>query len=250
MNESAAAPPPTRLSRKESQEETRQRLITSAVELFARNGVTATSLNAVAEHAGYSRGAVHGNFTDKNELAAAVVQSIVADLGPTLTEVLASKQSSRGRLAAYITRYLDYCRRNPAKAGAIIAVSAHISRSDTGHYGEAAEASAGDLVALFNEGQRRGEMRAFDTHIMAMSLRAVLDTSAARLVGQRSRDRNTGDEAVANVGRKLTAELIALFDQTTRAEASNTSNAFAAVDDSDVSDASDLGAGITNAEKS
>jgi hypothetical protein len=34
------------------------------------------------ERAGFSRGAVHGNFADKDELAAAVVQFVVADLGP------------------------------------------------------------------------------------------------------------------------------------------------------------------------
>src|SRR5699024_405092 len=69
--------PTPRLTRRESQELTRRRLVESAAELFAARGVRGTSLIAVAEQAGFSRGAVHGNFSDKDELAAAVVQFLV-----------------------------------------------------------------------------------------------------------------------------------------------------------------------------
>ena len=194
--------PTPRLTRRESQELTRQRLIESAAMLFAGQGVRATSLIAVAENAGFSRGAVHGNFSDKDELAAAVVQFVVEDLGPELEGTLNSPGSANDRLAAYISAHIDYCRREPVRAAAIIAAVGYLSRAAAAapSYGERAIESVADLVALFEDGRRRGEMRDFDPITMALSLRSVLDT------------------AVPAHPRIEAGEIIALFDHATRAE--------------------------------
>ncbi|MFG3341270.1 TetR/AcrR family transcriptional regulator [Glycomyces sp. NPDC048151] len=195
---------PPRMTRKESQEATRERLVASAIELFARSGVAATSLNAVAEHAGFSRGAVHGNYSGKDELAAAVAAAVVGALGPELQRTLAAPVPAGERLAAYIRAFLEFCSRHPDHAGALIAVVAYYARADHRHYGDRAEDSLADLVDLFEDGQRRGEMRAFDAHTMAFALRTVLDSAAARM-----RDG-------AGVP---TEEIVALFAAATRKEA-------------------------------
>ncbi|ONM45928.1 TetR/AcrR family transcriptional regulator [Nocardia donostiensis] len=57
-----------RLSREESRQQTRDRLLGAAAELFAERGVNGTSVEQIAERAGYSRGAFYGNFADKHEL--------------------------------------------------------------------------------------------------------------------------------------------------------------------------------------
>ncbi|MCP2258833.1 transcriptional regulator, TetR family [Streptoalloteichus tenebrarius] len=57
-----------RLSREESREQTRERLLTAAAELFAERGVNGTSVEQIAERAGYTRGAFYGNFEDKHHL--------------------------------------------------------------------------------------------------------------------------------------------------------------------------------------
>ncbi len=62
-----------RLSRKESQEQTRQRLLEAAVTVFAKKGFSRARLDEVAEHAGYSKGAVYSNFKSKEDLALAVL---------------------------------------------------------------------------------------------------------------------------------------------------------------------------------
>ncbi|WP_243900786.1 TetR/AcrR family transcriptional regulator [Glycomyces niveus] len=196
----------TRLTRKESQEATRHRLIASAIESFAQDGVAATSLNAVAERAGYSRGAVHGNFDGKDALAAAVAESVVGALGPELQRVLAVPEPSGDRLAAYIRTFLRYCTDHPHAVGALIAVVEYFGRLDPQHYGERAAAALEDLVGLFEDGQRRGEMRAFDARIMAFAVRTVLDNAALQLSGGRA------DAA------ELTTEITALFANATREE--------------------------------
>ncbi|SHF12847.1 TetR/AcrR family transcriptional regulator [Streptoalloteichus hindustanus] len=57
-----------RLSREESREQTRERLLTAAAELFAERGVNGASVEQIAERAGYTRGAFYGNFEDKHHL--------------------------------------------------------------------------------------------------------------------------------------------------------------------------------------
>lgn len=57
-----------RLSREQSRQQTRERLLTSAAELFAECGVNGTSVEQIAERAGYSRGAFYSNFADKHEI--------------------------------------------------------------------------------------------------------------------------------------------------------------------------------------
>ncbi|KAA2265716.1 TetR/AcrR family transcriptional regulator [Solihabitans fulvus] len=66
--------PPRRLSRAESREQTRERLLTAAAELFAEQGVSGASVEQIAERAGYSRGAFYGNFDDKHELVLALLR--------------------------------------------------------------------------------------------------------------------------------------------------------------------------------
>ncbi len=68
--------PPTRLSRAESQAQTRTRLVATARAMFLREGYSSTSLERVAEEAGYSKGAVYSNFAGKDDLCLAVLDSI------------------------------------------------------------------------------------------------------------------------------------------------------------------------------
>src|SRR5699024_8686144 len=149
----------------------------------------------------------------------AVVEFVVEDLGPALGRALVSPGSTNERLAAYISTHIDYCRAEPTRAAAIIAAVGYLSRpaaatasQDQPHgsqepsasqrqaYGQRSADSVGDLVALFEEGQRSGQMRSFDPTTMALSLRSVLDAAVPT---------HPGIEA---------HEIIALFDHATRAE--------------------------------
>jgi AcrR family transcriptional regulator len=62
-----------RLSREESRQQTRERLLDAAAEVFNRLGYHGASLEAVAEAAGYTKGAVYSNFATKGELFAALL---------------------------------------------------------------------------------------------------------------------------------------------------------------------------------
>lgn len=68
----------SRLTRPESQARTRDQLLETAEQLFLEHGFFATSLDKVAEAAGYSKGAVYSNFANKHELCLAVLDRIHA----------------------------------------------------------------------------------------------------------------------------------------------------------------------------
>jgi AcrR family transcriptional regulator len=57
-----------RLRRQESQAQTRARLLQAAGRVFAQHGYAGASVDAVAEEAGYSKGAVYSNFESKEDI--------------------------------------------------------------------------------------------------------------------------------------------------------------------------------------
>jgi AcrR family transcriptional regulator len=90
------------MTRAESQARTRAQLITTATEMFLRDGYVTTSLEKVAEAAGFTRGAVYSNFRNKDELCMVVLDEIRAQraveiasmfVAPSLDEVLAQFES-------------------------------------------------------------------------------------------------------------------------------------------------------------
>ena len=72
---SDAQPVRKRLTRQESQARTRALLLEVATQEFLAHGYTGTSLERIAELAGFSKGAVYGNFAGKEELCLAVLQT-------------------------------------------------------------------------------------------------------------------------------------------------------------------------------
>jgi AcrR family transcriptional regulator len=80
----------TRLTRAESQARTRAQLLRTARELFLRDGYLATSLDKVAEEAGFSKGAVYSNFRRKDQLCLAVLDEIRAERAAEVAGLLAA----------------------------------------------------------------------------------------------------------------------------------------------------------------
>lgn len=91
----------TRISRAESQARTRQQLVEVASELFLRDGYFATSIERVAETAGFSKGAVYSNFRTKDELCLAVIDQIRADQVSRIAAALTSAAEPADRIAAF-----------------------------------------------------------------------------------------------------------------------------------------------------
>lgn len=57
-----------RLTREDSRERTAQRLLAAARKLIAKRGLSGTTLDEIAEDAGYTRGAFYSSFSSKGDL--------------------------------------------------------------------------------------------------------------------------------------------------------------------------------------
>lgn len=78
-----------RMSRAESQAQTRSQLVATARQMFFDDGYHPTSLEKVADTAGYSKGAVYSNFRNKDELCTAVLDEVRAERFAEAIELVA-----------------------------------------------------------------------------------------------------------------------------------------------------------------
>ena len=78
-----------RKTRAEAQAETRAQLLKTARQLFFEDGYHPTSLEKVADAAGYSKGAVYSNFRNKDELCTAVLDEVRAERLGEVLEIFA-----------------------------------------------------------------------------------------------------------------------------------------------------------------
>ncbi|MGE4427598.1 MAG: TetR/AcrR family transcriptional regulator [Solirubrobacteraceae bacterium] len=74
-----SAPSTGRLTRKQQQERTRALLLRSAFELVSSHGMHGTSIAAVAEEAGFTKGAFYANFASKDELLMTMLEERFAE---------------------------------------------------------------------------------------------------------------------------------------------------------------------------
>ncbi len=88
-------------TRAERQAQTRERLVEVARELFLADGYNATSLDKVAVAAGFSKGAVYSNFSGKEELCMAVLDTIHEEQIAGVVEAFTSDTDLDGRIDAF-----------------------------------------------------------------------------------------------------------------------------------------------------
>jgi AcrR family transcriptional regulator len=77
LSDEPAAQTGRRLTREEARQRTRERLLDAAADVFKRLGYHGASLEAVAEAAGYTKGAVYSNFDTKADLFMALLDRYV-----------------------------------------------------------------------------------------------------------------------------------------------------------------------------
>jgi AcrR family transcriptional regulator len=88
-----------RVTRAESKQRTRQRLLAQAQRLFRERGYAATSLEQIAEAAEVTKGAIYGHFTSKEDLMLSVLEAVpVPDYSASLND---QSRPLRERLAAF-----------------------------------------------------------------------------------------------------------------------------------------------------
>jgi AcrR family transcriptional regulator len=119
----------SRLSRAESQARTRERLVATATRAFLRDGYLATSLDKVADEAGYSKGAVYSNFRNKTQLCLAVLDGIRAQQTERIAQAMGGPSSLEERLDAFHA-WADATIGDPAWTGLEFEFATHVRKDD------------------------------------------------------------------------------------------------------------------------
>ena len=83
-----------RMTRAESQAQTRTQLVKTARQLFFDDGYHPTSLEKVADAAGFSKGAVYSNFRNKDELCIAVLDEVRGERLGEILEIMAKPDTA------------------------------------------------------------------------------------------------------------------------------------------------------------
>lgn len=117
-----------RLTRAESQERTRALIVDAAAQLFLEKGFTVTSLEQVGEAAGFTRGAVYSNFTDKTAMGIAVVDELYRREEVNLLATVDS--GPRERVFDLLSEWADATIGNPSWIRLELELAAHSAHND------------------------------------------------------------------------------------------------------------------------
>ncbi|GGG14957.1 TetR family transcriptional regulator [Rhodococcoides trifolii] len=157
----------------------RAQLVDAAIHALADLGAEQASLVRIAERAGVSRGVVNYHFPGgRRELFEAAVDSIY-DLGrQEVHPDTLSAQSPRDSVASFVRGSIMFYARCPRHLRALTAL--YTSRTEDSLRRDEREEHAAEMMTtagLLRDGQVAGQMREFDVTLMALTIRAVLDTA-------------------------------------------------------------------------
>jgi AcrR family transcriptional regulator len=103
----------TRLTRKQSQAQTRACLMRSAARVFALRGLQQASIDEVAEDAGFTKGAFYANFKNKEELFLAMLDERFAKRIEEIEAVIAGEGTAVEKARRYGDSFAETLRADP-----------------------------------------------------------------------------------------------------------------------------------------
>jgi AcrR family transcriptional regulator len=138
----------------------REVILREAAELFARQGVAATTVREIADAAGILSGSLYHHFASKDDIVDAVLSTFLTDLRKRYDEVLGSDGDVATRLRGLVVASLETVAEHP-RATEIYQNDAHRLAADNGYpyVEESAKAVRAAWVGLLEEGRASGAFR-------------------------------------------------------------------------------------------
>ena len=165
----------TALTRADRRARTREELVEAADRLFTQNGFHATSVDAVADAAGYTKGAVYSNFASKEDLFFAVYERRVDRRAAEIEATLAGGESAYDGLERLIAGLTE--RGDDGWLAAFFEFWAHVLRHPElrGRFAEQHRRGMTPVArALESVAEERGERVPEDSLKLAIARHAML----------------------------------------------------------------------------
>jgi AcrR family transcriptional regulator len=145
----------------------------AALDAFAEKGFAAANLEEIARRAGVSKGTLYLYFKDKDELFRAVVRDTIApDIDSVSGALLASDLPFADCIRMLLRRFAEVSAKVPVGpvAKMVIGESRNFPKLARVWHDEIVSKAIGLIAALIEKGQQRGEVRAGDPRLHAVSL--------------------------------------------------------------------------------
>ena len=164
----------------------RQQIVAAAIDTIAEVGFAQASLARIAERIGVSKGVISYHFAGKGDLIReVVVETIEAGRAYIIPRVLA-ESTGPATLRAYIESTLAFMREHHNSMVAIIDIARHGGVTAGGRRrvdGRDVDVALQLLDELLTRLQGEGKLRSdFDPWVMAVAIRAAIDSVPYRLV--------------------------------------------------------------------
>ena len=172
---------------------TEQRLVESAIRLFAHHGFHGASIRRITREAGANLGAVTYHFGGKRELYERAFVACIGPLAERLEVVAGAGGSALERLERAVGLFMDYLEERPELPQLMLQETVAGRRPPPGALA-LLQGVLGLLARVIGEGQASGELRAGDPRLMAVSVvsQPLHLTLAARVIeGMEPREAET-----------------------------------------------------------
>ncbi|MER7012619.1 TetR family transcriptional regulator [Saccharopolyspora sp. NPDC000359] len=183
----------------------RAQIVAATVEAIVDLGYPKASFGQIAQRAGLSStGMISYHFENKAELMRQVAVSVYGTAEELVGTRVVAADTARGQLRAFIEASVDFYRTHHRELRALTEIL--INHRDDQPVMPLHQRDIGALEELFRAGQRTGEFRDFDPHVMAVAVRHALDGVAMRLGTEIETDADS-----------YARELVTTFDLATQA---------------------------------
>lgn len=184
-----------------------RQLVECAIASVAESGYAGASLARVAQRAGLSKAAILYHFRNKDALVEAAVNEIFRALREFIMPRLLAEPDARGRLRAFIQTQLLFLEQHRAHLLAVSYILVnHRNRRGEFYLRTRAEHDAiAAITTILEDGQTRGEFRAFAVRPMAATILQAVNGALSQWVVDPSLSL-----------REYATELVTLFDLATQ----------------------------------
>jgi AcrR family transcriptional regulator len=190
----------------------RQQIVAAAIDTIAEVGFGQASLARIAERIGISKGVISYHFEGKDDLMRQVAIEIVEAARAYIIPCVLAESTGPATVRVYIESHLGFMREHRNYMVAIVEIVRNGGLTTNGRQrfdGQDVDGAIRFLEELLARFQAEGGLRGdFDPRVMAVAIRAAIDSVPYRLVLDRDLD-------AAHYAR----EIAAIFDLATRLEA-------------------------------
>ena len=148
--------------KKRRREETRERLLAAALQVFARNGYDRATVDEIVSSAGFSKGAFYVHFKTKEDLFWAMLDERVSGHQNTVLESLDTGSSIHDNVRSLLTTIFDLESQDPSWPATFVEFLAHAGRNREvrDRLATIYKRWRGFVAAMLREGQASGQIRA------------------------------------------------------------------------------------------